>query len=74
MSPFIILQYYNSVFDYQHITFNHCVIPLYGTVITLSAHIKCIILNIEIYYHGLKNTETGDKVITCLEAILGLKA
>ena len=56
MSPFIILYYYDSVFDYQRITFNHCVIPLYGTVITLSAHIKHLrpILNTEIYYHRLQ--------------------
>ena len=57
MSAFIILYYYDSVFDYQHITFNHCAIPLYGTVITLSAHIKCIILNIEIYYIRYKIQE-----------------
>ena len=52
---------YDSVFDYQHFTFNHCVIPLYEPVITLNAQIKCIILNNAIYYHRLKNTETGKK-------------
>ena len=51
------------------------VIPLYGTVITLSAHIK-LILNMEIYYHRFKNTEAGEKVSTYLEGSyhLGLKS